>query len=167
MRALTAALAVLAGCNALEYRPPAWDPPPRATVSSGCVELTAAVMVDGVGKVPGIPLRISFHSTCKEPAPLDLGRVRVLARLASGAWVALGAYDPEKSMHSGLLAPDDVGDEPIEYQQASSALAGWEAVCVNFDAVRPDQPMVAGAVVCFDRRGTILDIEGPGDGGAP
>ena len=142
------------------------DPPASAVASTGCLELSAAVMVDGLGKVPGIPLRISFHSTCKESAPVDLQRVRVLARLGTGAWIALIPYDPERDMHPGLLAPDDVGVEAIEYQAPSGALAGWTAVCANFDAVRAGAP-VTGAVLCFDPRGRAVAIEGSDDGGAP
>jgi hypothetical protein len=169
MRPAAAALAFVASCHATEHRPPEWDPPPRALVSAGCLELTAAVMVDGVGKVPGIPVRISFHSTCKESVLLDLRRVRVLARLDAGEWTALVPYDPERAMRTGLLAAGDGGDEPIEYQAPAGALAAWNTVCINLDAVRPDADPVAGAVVCFDRTGRILAIDGPdsADGGAP
>jgi hypothetical protein len=135
MRPPAAALALLAACHAPDYHPPPWDPPRRAAVSTGCLELTAGLMTDGLGKVPGIPVRISFHSACKEPVLLDVRRVRVLARLAAGSdggdpqtpggWVALSPYDPDEVMHSGLLAPDDVGDEPIEYQGPGGALLGW------------------------------------------
>ncbi len=166
MRPLAAALTLLAGCSSLEYHPPRWDKPRDALVSTGCLELSAGVMVDGLGKVPGIPLFISFHSTCKEPAPLDLRRVRVLARLDAGPWIPLVPYDPEHAMHPGLLAPDDASDEAIEYQAPSGALGAWSAVCVNFDVVRPEAP-VSGAVLCFDPKGAALAIDDSADGGAP
>ncbi len=163
MRLATVAFALLAGCHAPEYRPPEWDPPPRAVVSTGCLELTAALMASGLGKVPGIPLTISFHSHCKEPALLDLRRVRVLARDEAGAWLALVPYDPSGEMRTGLLAPGDGGYEPIEYDAppAGSALPSWDAVCANFDLVRPDVPPVSGAVLCFDREGRLLAVDGP------
>jgi hypothetical protein len=173
MRLVAAALAVLAGCHAPVYRAPSWDPTPRAVVSVGCLELTASLLADGLGKVPGIPLRLSFHSGCKEASRLDLGRVRVSARLSTRGWVALVPYDPHRIIRAGRLAPGDSADEPIEYDAPEGSLTAWSAACVDFGAVRPDVAPVSGAVICFDRGGHIVDPDAPedlsssADGGGP
>jgi hypothetical protein len=160
---LAAALALVAGCHAPVYRPEHWAPGPDVRASVGCLDVDARVMADGVGKVPGIPLWISFHNACKEAVLVDLRLVRVTGHLGDAGWETLAVYDPDHAMRTGLLAPGDVGEELLEYDPPGAWDGAFSTVCVDFGRVRPDRDVRGGGrtVVCVDRPGRAVPPDAP------
>jgi hypothetical protein len=166
LRLHASTLALMAGCHIPDYAPPAWDPPPRAVATVGCVEFVPRLNVDGLGKVPGVPFAISFHSTCKENVALDLAHIRVRARARDGTWIDLAPYDPRREIRRAQLAPDDSGTEPIEFDPPSGSLTGWTLACVDFSAVLAAATPRTVPPICLDPSAKLDEVTSP-DGWQP
>jgi hypothetical protein len=123
-------LVTIAGCS---YSPDSFSYPgrrfPGQRVTVGCLD----VAVDRRADMPENTAVIDyqFGNRCDEPVVIDLGRVPVFGRTASGEERYLTPYDPAMELRALKLDARQAGGEAIAYPTTEAMLQ----ICVDAAAI--------------------------------
>jgi hypothetical protein len=123
-------LVTIAGCS---YSPDSFSYPgrrfPGQRVTVGCLD----VAVDRRADMPENTAVIDyqFGNRCDEPVVIDLGRVPVFGRTASGEERYLTPYDPAMEIRALKLDARQAGGEAIAYPTTEAMLQ----ICVDAAAI--------------------------------
>lgn len=113
---------------------------------AGCLDLAIDVKRDPVATGPVV--QYQFGNRCDRSTTIDLAAVEVTGRTASGAEVAMVAYDPYDQIRALPLDARGVGRERIEYRTAREFGGDVIAVCVAIGSLGMVEPKPGMEVTC-------------------